>query len=800
MLPATANFLDAATRGKAFTGSVILLTTDPLMQSSPKYRYWAMRTLRLDGIPAMPGVILSVSGLSIQIDLNTRSTNYQTVTVEALNVPVDPTATIDVSAGVHASASIGAVAARGILRKAEIYLYPGGGVKSLSDCLKVFSGVIRSVNTESGGSTMIYMDNRAEDPSASFKGLINVPTRLFSTSIWPDLPESLVNEPKPLVYGNMDEGYEAAGVTRHFQTGFAIAARINWRILAQSYTYYLIAGHRTKEIGIPWLYLSRLDAWARPTSLSSPYISTSEGTADGGYARGGLILDLVDWYAYLPPTGASSPFPTPADNSINKMWDGSTSTGYTVYADTATTASVVFEFTQEGDPSNDNITNSIGVIYGDDGVFEMYHQPLATITSRKLQVWVNGAWVDMTWPSPVGSGDNMIYAFLLDNYTLTGATGVYWHFGSGHQGASADGSPFKIRFLLTGTFGGAGLPVVNIRHAFLRIPFLYARSHGPMNRGRKMARRGTIVWDNKPEPPELSDVVSPDSIGWEVEGRQFGTWITGREGTRTDDPVALFTTIVKPGDVIESILRDELSAVNADIDTASFDEVSTYGTMRNCYLNLPAGSRVNAKTLCEKIAYEHNLLFFRRANGQFRLVDGFGAAGVKATIQHSELIGGVLKWHHEMPRDMANNGRFVHTYSPRTDSYLKDEIVTTSASISAYGQTDYRPDIEVETVRNRYNETTQNSRLSDWLFGAGAFMAGPHVFIDLDLAGFRHAALEIGDVIKLGSDFDEKEPDLYRTAVTGKNWSTRSFIVYGVAVENASVQIMAFDSAPVYHS
>jgi len=788
MLLMTDTFKDAAWRNDVSGGAFIVKSGSS---------YYSSNDLRLpdDAIQCIPAV-KSIGPFVQKVNVENFRTNIQSVNLEMIPSPTGKTGGLGV--GKHLFTTVAHEVFGQLIRgnTIEIYLYPGPPVMALADCMLIFTGMIKSV-TSDDTSVSVTADEIDVQFNDGFRGWeANVPRGVLTNATYPDLLAEHEGETAPIVYGVMAEKSAPTTTTQcHLQTGFAIGQLIKRK---PTEWYFMIANHICEgSVTGAWMYLPSLDAWA--ANFTPLY--TERGIS--GYAFARINLTISEWYAYVPPTFVYHG--TTADVIAAKaanVTDGDLSTYFSVIAHSSTEAAFYMEWHQKGDEANDAITNSIGSFLTTSAFLNMMHTPVAGgITNRKLQFWHSGSWHDCTWVSPAGSADGLYYTFGLDYTNWTGTNGTFWHLASGTKGG--DGRPTSVRFLIAGSGWTAGVTeVVRVHQAWLKMPrFATARTGigaekpSPATASRKAGRRGSIseaavltqpsqlLPQAATKPLSWSDrnyiaqYQPTNFIGFEIKGRTFETQggVTGGWQQRNwRDYISSSTAILYPGDVVESILRNELLVPASLIDTWSFDRVSPQdniyplSNVAKCYLNMPAGKNMPAKDLCERIGWEHSIFFYRRRNGQFRAADCFGVgdfdtpANPAATIEPTDLVSERLKWTTEWPKGFANYGYLLHTRLPVNESFNRTAVGYDVDSIVDFGVTEET--IEFDTLRQSTidGDADPTWRFRERVYGAGGGMnAGLHSralsMIEAETKGHKFAALEIGDKVGFGAAFAESQ-------------------------------------------
>jgi hypothetical protein len=375
----------------------------------------------------------------------------------------------------------------------------------------------------------------------------------------------------------------------------------------------------------------------------------------------------------------------------------------------------------------------------------------------------------------------------MNNYDFIGAKGTFWHLASGPKGG--DKLPFKVRFKITGSGWTTDSTIVAYVHeARLRIKCRYLRDYRARSVGHKKAgRRGQLAYggesgtgeQNLPKPVStkqhtaLTEFDNPQAIGMEVGGREFGSWITGRGGPASGD------RIDEPEFVIESLLRDELDLVTTDIDTTSFDAINS---TENCYIALEPGSAKDSKGLLERICWEHGLWLYRTPEGKLRIVK-YDGGSVVATLTPHDLVGEVPQIRLGLVSNLINDLTIFYSPLPHSVDYAQSTTITDPTSDTAYGT--FPGEVELETIRARYTDASQIDRFTKRMMksnGSGDYLASrPHLFVDFPTIGPKFGGVQIGDKLKVNSDFDA------RMLLMGNSWGANEFTVYATEATERDV-------------
>lgn len=298
--------------------------------------------------------------------------------------------------------------------------------------------------------------------------------------------------------------------------------------------------------------------------------------------------------------------------------------------------------------------------------------------------------------------------------------GIAWHLFSGHR--DKESGSFPIVFYIEGqTTPGDGDSIAN-NEDILKI-----------HESRLKVEFHAKEWD---------------SVWAAGTGREYGAWIDSRFSNYADGDL-----IEDPAGIIESLLRDELSFADADLDLTTF--IDAENTSVKARINLHSETLDTARKIIMQLVKQSTFTFVYTAEGIARLIP-------------------------------LNDG------SPSTDRVLTmDSIAPNGLKIS---QSDYiRPITEV-TVNSRFlqeydryqdiDEATTEKEVFNWPNVAGASVTHLRSNIIHDVArsilttktlGCRDADLDVGDWIEL----DDVTVDPHLLYTGGATWDDKQFLIFG---------------------
>lgn len=690
-------------------------------------------------------------------------------------------------------------------QRLRVYWWAGAGQLLLTNGLLVFDGSITGMTMQGEDRLNIQAD---EVWDSYFK--IQLPQRRATRAIFRNLSTENINKTMPLVYG---PHFESAFLR---STGFALGQRVdNWTWVFADHvidSFYdelrpSSAANNTPYTGSSkaiWIYISAIESWARS------YVGVTFNVNDSGRATAVIDPETAGWDVYVYPISAT-PASTATDSGNNVgpevSFDYDSLTKLSIIADSTTQAQIVFEWRQDGGANtyssgdltanqasdlNDS-SNAIAALPGPATALaglDMYVSKPGgiTIDSALIEYWNGVGWTTMSAVIDTTTS-NMVY---YSGAPIYGApSSMRWHFNTGlteTPGAGRDQKPFKIRVTFTGTGWTIDSTVVAYIHECrlvisCKTPFdkssvvekkSFYRPHIPETPGTKARRRGGHV----PEY-EIFDIAS-NVFGASVTGREYGAWIDAAPDARTNGKNA-GGEIQNAEGILESLLRDELGAVDGDINPTSFDDIHNGSDVRGAFISLLPGSSASVKSIIDRIDFEHRLVLYRARGDtmKFTLVDARGRTGSAGTILPGELA--------EMPEvgmtefDPRNAITFNYRRLPHDGKFFKSETIEDTTSSAEHGAV--TQDIDLETI----NDTTWLDPIKDSLIESPGYMSSrARYLVTFRTKGLRWAGLELGDVFQFHDDLDDQ------LLCFGETWLDRTFLVYEASVLRDSTVGMEF--------
>ena len=251
-----------------------------------------------------------------------------------------------------------------------------------------------------------------------------------------------------------------------------------------------------------------------------------------------------------------------------------------------------------------------------------------------------------------------------------------------------------------------------------------------------------------------------------LKGREYGSWISSRSSNYASGNV-----IEDPAGIIESVLRDELSLVDADLDLPSF--ITAENTSVKARINLHSENQMTAFDVIRQIAEQSTLAFTWGTDGIARCVDlDDKTPTTDRTIPYSHLRNGriVVKKTHVIRNKMHILSRWQEELGKHADDTTNSPIEDTTS------QTDFGT-FEYNASWKNIAGTTVTTVSGHLVNSTDGIWSKEHIQIEFETLGVIHADLVEGDWIELEStSFDEQVK-----APGGVTWSGIQFLITNVA-------------------
>lgn len=264
-------------------------------------------------------------------------------------------------------------------------------------------------------------------------------------------------------------------------------------------------------------------------------------------------------------------------------------------------------------------------------------------------------------------------------------------------------------------------------------------------------------------------------ITWAAcKGREYGSWIGARSSN-----YAANDAIEDPAGIIESILRDELGLVDADMDLPSF--IAAENTSVKARINLFEGNQLMALVAVRQIVEQSTAMFLFGTDGIARMIDLTNKTPTTdRVIQYSHIKNGRVKV--SKTSTIRNKMSLQSRWREEVSSYSDSEIVedTTSTGDSKIGDRPYSaswPNV-AGTSKDAVAASLVNNTDGIW--------SKQHEQIDFETLGMMHADLLEGDWIELDAASTDHHLLFY-----GASWSSVQFLILRITQGDKSTKIKA---------
>lgn len=686
----------------------------------------------------------SISGIVDGFDIYSKRFKVSDVTVKISNIPYKKDDGPD--AWLRLSDDLGNLGQNGVLK---VYLVAGERATTFADVLTRFVGVVKEPPIHTGDEIKIRAIDTGKYRDAT------IPTTVVS-SVFSAAPKEAANQLIPIVYGSF-----TAGIDELDGTGLALALTT-----AIDLHYY---GPRPEVVVSDHILNAFTNLWLKIDSLTDlcVYLGNTMTVDDSGRGTG---TDNDEAYAYIYPTHRSSVdlgesgtgylrlFDFVAQVDHYKAYDRDLSTIF-VSDDQAddidVTTFVVFGFedyaTGRAEYANDG--NPIGILSGI-GYIDLIaaaHSGITFDKVKKVFIYYDYDSTDLsldlgTFTESISAWQSVEFGMATVLDTGNFRRNIAWHLKSGtDERASSFRGPFLVAIMgqQDAPIDGGGVTnnddMCDVRQLRMRFRFFPARQ---------------------------------DALFAECEGREYDSWITGRSSNYSDGD-----TIEDPAGIIESLLRDELGFVDADIDLPSF--IDAENTSTKARINFHSDNRMTVFEAIRQIAEQSTFSFAWTATGQARLIP---------LNDSTPTTNRIIPWSHINDKititktniivnDMDVQSRFAQEYN----QYMDRESKTNATSDTTYGTRSYTaewPNISGSSMDHVTEHLVTN---------ADGIWANEHLVIEFEAVLFTNADLEIGDWIELSSDVDP------HIKAFGASWSGKQFLVVGLRQGMYSTKITAIE-------
>jgi len=268
-------------------------------------------------------------------------------------------------------------------------------------------------------------------------------------------------------------------------------------------------------------------------------------------------------------------------------------------------------------------------------------------------------------------------------------------------------------------------------------------------------------------------------------GREYGSWINGRSTAESfsvnhPDDDGSGNLIENPSAVIESVYRDDLGLVDADIIEEDFNVTADF--LSSWKHGFTISKETNTKDLITSLCRESRSFAYIRADNTIRhkvIKDTYSSSDV--TVYKYDILD--ISYDRTPIKDIRTKV-LVHYANDYSNKSRKE----TSSSQSADAQSKYNmsaADSLLEYRSQHITDSTTAGYLRDYLLNQ---WKQPHNIINITLP-LKYMHLEIGDVIDLASDdirlLSTSDWDIIATAWenNSNNWEDDTFIDAGLKDE-----------------
>jgi len=260
------------------------------------------------------------------------------------------------------------------------------------------------------------------------------------------------------------------------------------------------------------------------------------------------------------------------------------------------------------------------------------------------------------------------------------------------------------------------------------------------------------------------------------EGREYGSWITGRSSNYADGQF-----IKDPAGIIESILRDELGLVDADIDLVSF--INAENTSIEARINFHDDNTMDSNKAIRQLCEQSTFSFIYSSSGKAKLIDMSDTTPTTATrgshpivIPYSHIKQGSISVKKE--QKIFNDITYESRWMEDRGQYIDIDTVTDAASITSFGLKEYK-------ARWKNVAGTHAAAIAAFLVGSDGIWSNQHNVVTLETLGYLYADLEFGDWFELDPITVDPHVLLF-----GSSWSGRQFLPISLTQLEDSTKIV----------
>jgi len=569
-------------------------------------------TMEIDwGATHVYGILTSMTGIEHSVDIVHREWARNEVNVTLSNAPYRKN---DSGEWVRPSDDLGGATGKA----ATVYLLCGEGATGVGDCLVRFAGTVKEPPEYDADALRIVLVDDAIDLG------MTIPTTRVS-DYYSTAPDETKSQPIPIVYGKFKHDYYGDEV--------GLAAGIRVSPIGATTPKYIFSDHVLNAFTEIYYQESKFPDPSIYMNKTLNVNDSGRGTAQMSTSRG-IILYVVpvgqNWLRYSFWNQSR-----PVDES--KAWDKKVST-YAVIKD------------NNSDDGSD-VTGEARFSFADDDALT----DILTLVIKQMQSGYG--FVSATYKIDEASS--------AVSGALTGYAGLYYN-SNGSSDTKQNFGSLVFDGTIRNTTGVQTVAIADDKNQFYK---LYVYISGP-GLGDSTLNNLALAHLYELRLRIGYDREDPFEIYGALEGREFGAWIDDSSRSNSYNQGDL---IEDPAFIVESLLRDELSLDNSDIDVASFDAAAN----ASCQHRMQLTQVARIDHVIRQISEQATFAFCYGVLGKARMLNLKSMPSAVRTIPFSHIVGGsvkVSKW-----SNVANRFKIQYRYFPQLGEY-KSEVTTNNAS------------------------------------------------------------------------------------------------------------------------
>lgn len=628
----------------------------------------------------------------------------------------------------------------------ELYLMVGDNITALSDCAKVYVGIVKNgpkynQDTISISSVAVSAINNISIPST----LVN---EIFSEAPFDD-------EYIPIVYGEYTQDNTVTTAL-----GLAKGARTN----SEATPSYVISDHVLDEFTFTFMKHLSLPDVSEMLDATENVNDSGRGTTDFGFEasyyrpgwRGRCNVRPRDSYSGDYDATQAVGDITDSTKGFDRRHD--TYAAIRDYIDNNPDMTGRYFITWDDYASSDYTDKSIGILNSRIGTYTLVAtvetaDGALTFTLKQAYLYYNYSGGDQVkaWNVAFGSlatkaSHSSTQSITVDPPDLRSDWG--WAFRAGDvDNADNVAYPFMVELRFTTSNGGDGVvqnkDIVKVYDIYMQL------------------EHGILDWDTP--------------VFAACKGITYGSWISSRSSNYSSGDV-----IEDPAGIVESILRDQMGLVSADIDLPSF--IAAENTSVKARLNLITLNRMTAYDAIRQIAEQSTFCFTWGADGKARLINlSDKSPTTNRIIPFSHIKNGrvVVEKTKTIRNKMHVFDRWQEEHGRYSDS-TGDSPIEDATSQSAYGTFIY-------TARWKNICLTSSTHVSAHMVNStDGIWSKEHNQITFEAIGYTQADLVEGDWIELEAESCDGQVELF-----GATWASKQFVITNKEVLQNSIKLIA---------